>query len=93
MKLCFSVEYISKICKLFYLHIFFDSVKNRYSLRISDNGIGVLNSDLPFVFEKGFTGDNPNRKQSTGIGLYLVKKLCDELQIELKLSLNMGRNL
>lgn len=62
----------------------FDNVKNRYYLRISDNGTGVLNSDLPFIFDKGFTGDNPNKKQSTGIGLYLVKKLCVELQIEIE---------
>lgn len=62
----------------------FDSVKNQYYLRISDNGIGVLNSDLPFIFDKGFTGESLNRKQSTGIGLYLVKKLCDELRIELE---------
>lgn len=62
----------------------FDSAKNRYYLRISDNGTGVLNSDLPFIFDKGFTGDNPDRKQSTGIGLYLVKKLCDELKIEIE---------
>lgn len=61
----------------------FDREINRYTLRICDNGIGVLNSDLPFIFDKGFTGDNMNRKQSTGIGLYLVKKLCDELQIEI----------
>lgn len=69
----------------------FDSVKNRYYLRICDNGIGVLNSDLPFIFEKGFTGDNTNRKQSTGIGLYLVKKLCDELQIEIEVESKYGK--
>lgn len=62
----------------------FNSVNNRYYFRIVDNGTGVLNSDLPFIFDKGFIGDNPNKKQSTGIGLYLVKKLCDELQIEIE---------
>ncbi|MHA0858110.1 sensor histidine kinase [Paenibacillus sp. CMAA1364] len=56
-----------------------DSLKNRYYLTIADNGIGVLDCDLPFIFDKGFTGDNSNRKQSTGMGLYLVKKLCEEL--------------
>lgn len=68
-----------------------DSVKNRYYLRISDNGIGVLTSDLPFIFDKGFTGDNLNRSQSTGIGLYLVKKLCDELQIEIEVESEYGK--
>jgi len=68
-----------------------DSMKNRYYLRISDNGIGVLNSDLPFIFDKGFTGDNSNGSKSTGIGLYLVKKLCDELQIEIEVESKFGK--
>lgn len=79
-----AVKYSNeKIESFIWLKTSFDNEKNQYYLRISDNGIGVLNSDLPFIFDKGFTGDNTNKKQSTGIGLYLVKKLCDELQIEI----------
>ena len=69
----------------------FDSVQNRYYVRICDNGLGVLHSDLPFIFDKGFTGDNCKRKQSTGIGLYLVKKLCDELHIEIEVESKYGQ--
>ncbi|WP_461613023.1 sensor histidine kinase [Clostridium sp. Marseille-QA1073] len=69
----------------------FESVKNRYYFRISDNGIGVLSSDLPFIFDKGFTGDNSNQSKSSGIGLYLVKKLCDELQIEIEVESEYGK--
>lgn len=47
------------------------------------NGVGVLDSNLPFIFDKGFTGDYNNQKQSTGMGLFLVKKLCDDLQVEI----------
>lgn len=87
-----AVKYSNeKIDSFIWLKTGFDSVKNQYSLRISDNGIGVLNSDLPFIFDKGFSGDNPNRKQSTGIGLYLVKKLCDELQIEIEVDSKYGK--
>lgn len=51
-------------------------------LMIEDNGIGISESDLPRVFEKGFTGNNGRIRQSaTGIGLYLCKKLCDKLGI------------
>lgn len=69
----------------------FDKVNNQYYLEIADNGIGVLKSDLPFIFDKGMTGDHPNRKQCTGIGLYLVKKLCDELQIEIDVESEYGK--
>ena len=57
----------------------------------SDNGIWVLNSDLNFIFDNGFTGDNSNQKKSTGIGLYLVKKLCDELKIEIGVESEYGK--
>ncbi len=79
-----------KVHSFIWLKTGLDGVKNRYYLRISDNGNGVLNSDLPFIFDKGFTGDNPNGSQSTGIGLYLVKKLCDELQIEIEVESEYG---
>lgn len=57
----------------------------KYYLEISDNGYGVLESDLPFIFNKGFTGNNMNEKQSTGIGLYLVRELCRELNIDIEI--------
>lgn len=51
-------------------------------LEMSDNGIGIPACDLPRVFEKGFTGENGRITQnSTGIGLYLCKRLCDKLGI------------
>ena len=43
--------------------------RNRVSLFISDNGIGISAADLPRVFNKGFTGENGRRySKSTGIG-------------------------
>lgn len=54
-------------------------------LFIVDNGCGVKACDLPHIFEKGFTGDSGDtRKKSTGIGLYLVKQLADDLNINLE---------
>lgn len=50
------------------------------SLHVKDNGVGIRQEDLPFVFEKGFTGNNGRKKEkSTGIGLYLCEKLCGRL--------------
>lgn len=64
----------------------FSTIKtnDRIVLSISDNGIGIPKSDLPRIFEKGFTGRNGRTgKNSTGIGLYLCKRLCDKLGIGL----------
>lgn len=55
------------------------------TLSISDQGIGIPSADLPKIFEKSFTGYNGRIKsKSTGMGLYIAKKLCNKLghQIE-----------
>ena len=63
-------------------------------LYIKDSGIGIKKGEITRVFEKGFTGTNGriSNKKSTGIGLYLCKKLCDKLgiRIELNSELNEG---
>ena len=61
-------------------------------LRIRDNGIGVRSCDLPFIFAKGFTGDSvDNRKKATGMGLYLAKKMADNLNILLDVHSEWGK--
>lgn len=55
---------------------------NEIILHIRDNGIGVPAYDLPFIFDKGFTGgDTGRRKKATGMGLYLVRELAARLKI------------
>ncbi len=57
----------------------------RYVLRIQDNGIGMRSCDLPWIFEKGFTGDSGNgRKTATGMGLYLANEMAKELNLTLE---------
>ncbi len=49
-------------------------------LSIYDNGIGINAKDINRVFDKSFTGANGRLGQkSTGMGLYISKKLCDKL--------------
>ena len=59
--------------------------KNNIKLVIYDNGVGIKDADLSKVFEKGFTGSNRSKKNASGIGLYLTKKLCDKLGIDIKI--------
>lgn len=66
--------------------------KENITLYIKDNGIGMKNNELERVFEKGFTGTNgrTSNKKSTGIGLYLCKKLCDKLGIAINVNSEEG---
>ena len=60
--------------------IYCEDIKNGIKLIIEDNGIGIASDELDRVFEKGFTGNIGRvNSKSTGIGLYLCKKLCDKL--------------
>lgn len=63
-------------------------------LSVEDNGIGVKKYDLPYIFQKGFTGDSTgNRKKATGMGLYLVKKMAGDLNLHLEATSQCGKGL
>lgn len=63
-----------------------------YVLSIKDNGIGVRSCDLPYIFEKGFTGDSgEGRKKATGMGLYLAKETAKELNVTLNVHSEWGQ--
>ena len=60
------------------------SLGNLVQLVVSDNGIGIPAQEVPRVFDRGFTGSNGRaRGGSTGMGLYLCRKLADHLEIQL----------
>ena len=64
----------------------------RETLIIEDTGIGIQEEDLPRIFENGFTGYNGRMgKKSTGIGLYLCKKILDRLGHSIKVSSKVGQ--
>ena len=50
------------------------------ALIVEDTGIGISAEDLPRLGERGFTGYNGREdKKSTGLGLYLCRRICDKL--------------
>lgn len=72
-----------------FIHIYAKKYKDHVELMIQDNGIGILESEIERVFDKGFTGSNGrNNKKSTGIGLYLCRKLCLRLNHDIKIASN-----
>ena len=63
-----------------YIKISAQADNDKTILIIEDNGIGISASDLPKVFNNSFTGKNGRiRKKATGMGLFIVKNLCDKL--------------
>lgn len=69
------------------IEIYAKQRKENVILYIKDNGIGIKKGEITRVFEKGFTGTNGRiiGRKSTGIGLYLCKKLCNKLGISIEL--------
>jgi hypothetical protein len=62
------------------------------TLVIEDTGIGIDPADLPRVFEHGYTGFNGRAdKKSTGIGLYLCKRIMDRLSHTIAIESEVGR--
>ncbi|GAA0754502.1 sensor histidine kinase [Clostridium sartagoforme] len=60
-------------------------------LTIIDQGIGISKKDVRRVFDAFFTGENGRKfGESTGMGLYIVKKVCDNLGHSISIESNLG---
>lgn len=61
-------------------------------LYIKDSGLGIQDADLLRVFERGFSGYNGRlTQQSSGLGLYLSKKIADELGHQISIASQVGQ--
>lgn len=72
------------------IHIYMDPDHDRV-LFIEDSGIGIQPEDVPRIFERGFTGYNGRMdKKSTGIGLYLCKRILERLAHRIHIDSKVG---
>lgn len=74
------------------IEIYASQGKENVILYLKDNGMGIKESEIKNVFNKGFTGSNGRilNKKSTGIGLYLCQKLCHKLGIAIEVNSIQG---
>lgn len=61
-------------------------------LIVEDTGIGIRTEDIPRIFDRGFTGYNGRMDQkSTGIGLYLCRKVLSHLSCTISVTSQVGK--
>lgn len=62
-------------------------------LEIKDQGCGILDQEKETVFQKFFRSgsENTRKTKGTGIGLFIVKSICDLHQINIKLTNNQPK--
>ena len=70
-----------------------EMINERVCLTVSDTGIGIASENLPRIFEMGFTGVNGRMEdnRASGIGLFLVKKICKNLGIDISVESVLGK--
>lgn len=74
------------------ISIYLETTPENVYLVIEDTGMGIRPEDLPRIFERGYTGYNGRLdKKSTGIGLYLCKKILDKLSHTVEVTSEVGK--
>ena len=81
-----SVKYKSEKAEIHpYIRFYTETYGHGVRLIVEDNGTGIREEEISRIFEKGFTGSNGrNGKKSTGMGLYLCRRLCEKLGIAIE---------
>lgn len=79
-----------------YVHIFVRSMDHNFYVEIEDNGSGIPEEDLSFIFERFYKADKSrtrsNKKKGTGLGLAIAKHIitAHEGIISVKSKVNEG---
>ena len=86
-----SMKYISELREP-EIRVYTEESDDTVQLHFRDNGEGISEADLPYIFDKSYTGENGhNHSRSTGMGLYIVKNLCRRLGHGIRAESEKGR--
>lgn len=50
------------------------------NISFRDYGTGIHNEDMPFIFDKFYRGKNCGTEQGSGLGLYIVKYIIEQMR-------------
>ncbi|MGL5295916.1 MAG: sensor histidine kinase [Culicoidibacterales bacterium] len=74
------------------IHVFAYEQSGTVVIEVKDTGVGIDARDVQRVFEKGYIGENgKNKVKSTGMGLYISKKLAILLEIDIQLTSEINK--
>jgi len=75
-----SIKYMDKKKKKGRIRIHLKDTGNFVQVEIEDNGIGIAESDLPYIFDRFYRADasRNSRKGGSGLGLAIAKKIIED---------------
>lgn len=86
-----AIKYSSQQRQQSHLTFHLSKSQQQIELAISDQGPGIPLEDLPRVYDAFFTGTNGRAYAgATGMGLFLVKRVCDELGHQIQIESTPG---
>ena len=67
-------------------------LEDKHALEIRDTGIGIRSEDIPKIFDRGYSGFNGRmNEKSSGLGLYLVRKISERLNIQIEVESKLSK--
>ena len=86
-----AIRYCEKIPEI---QISLSTAGNEVLLKIEDNGIGIAQENIPFIFDRFYRIDEARNRQKggTGLGLSITKMLLEKYNgsVEVKSEINIG---
>ncbi len=75
-----SLKHMDREPRTLRFELFADNDGDTFEMRISDNGIGIPEEALPYVFDRFFRAETSRHPSagSSGLGLAIVKQILDE---------------
>ena len=64
---------------------------NKYSVSVTDFGVGISEKDLPYIFDRFYRVDKSRTTEGVGLGLAISKELALKNNIEIKVESTMGK--
>lgn len=61
------------------IEVFITQSDGNVQIHFRDFGKGISDEDMPFIFEKFYRGKNSGNEQGSGLGLYIVKYIMEQM--------------